>query len=655
MLPDAPHKRDHFAAAVVGDRLYAFGGRQSNHALGNNFGPSLLFGDVYDFTSGQWLPTDASMKIPTGRSGSMAMAWGKELIIAGGESDRQVPAHAEVQAYDTQTGRWRAWPDLQQGRHGSSLVIIDGYAYLASGCGKHGGEPELDSLERLKLPDGDSDHFPTVQLQEPAGADSSPRLHHPLTLSFTGPETGELAQVNPFTDYRLLVEFRSGEKRYWVRGFYAADGKAADTGASQGNIWQVRFTPDAEGLWHYRAYFSRGKNIAIEQDADAGQSLPVSPASGQFKVVASDKRIPDFRAPEAGFLTVENGYFRFRQSGRSWLKTGTNSPENLLAFTGFDDTYRLDNRARSGEAAPEKNIHRYEPHIQDWRPGDPTWAGGKGKGLIGAMNYLASEGVNAAYFLTLNLQGDGKDVWPYARPDTFDRFDVSKLEQWNRLFEHMQTKGILLHIVTQETENELLLDKGDTGLYRSLYYSELIARFGHNPALVWNLGEENGPVHWSPEGQSDRQRRDMAAYFARHDPYRHPVFLHTHSTAEEKDEILTPLLGNKHLAGLSLQVADRFSVHQQTRKWRSLSEQAGAPWAMTMDEIGQWHTGAVPDAYAGGHTSLRRHALWGHLLGGGAGVEWYFGAPLSRERFICGGLSKPAKPVGAEPLSAGVF
>ncbi|MEZ5397229.1 MAG: hypothetical protein R2724_31240 [Bryobacterales bacterium] len=35
-------------------------------------------------------------------------------------------------------------------------------------------------------------------------------------------------------------------------------------------------------------------------------------------------------------------------------------------------------------------IHHYEPHVQDWKPGDPTWQGGKGKGIIGALNYLAS-------------------------------------------------------------------------------------------------------------------------------------------------------------------------------------------------------------------------------------------------------------------------
>jgi len=49
--------------------------------------------------------------------------------------------------------------------------------------------------------------------------------------------------------------------------------------------------------------------------------------------------------------------------------------------------------------------------------------------------------------------GDGKDVWPYISPDDFSRFDVSKLAQWEVLFQHAQSKGILLHVVLQETEN----------------------------------------------------------------------------------------------------------------------------------------------------------------------------------------------------------
>ena len=50
------------------------------------------------------------------------------------------------------------------------------------------------------------------------------------------------------------------------------------------------------------------------------------------------------------------------------------------------------------------------------RAGDPTWKDGKGKGLIGAVNYLASKGVNSISFLPYNAGGDGDNVWPFVEP-----------------------------------------------------------------------------------------------------------------------------------------------------------------------------------------------------------------------------------------------
>jgi len=103
--------------------------------------------------------------------------------------------------------------------------------------------------------------------------DVTARQWHTITLDFIGPETSETAALNPFVNYRLLVEFSSGEKSYTVRGFYAADGKAAHTGANSGNIWQVRFTPDTVGEWTYRASLQKGENIAISRDWDAGEEI----------------------------------------------------------------------------------------------------------------------------------------------------------------------------------------------------------------------------------------------------------------------------------------------------------------------------------------------------------------------------------------------
>lgn len=45
-----------------------------------------------------------------------------------------------------------------------------------------------------------------------------------------------------------------------------------------------------------------------------------------------------------------------------------------------------------------------------------------------------------------------------------------------------------------------------------------------------------------------------------------------------------------------------------------------------MDEIGFWHTGVLPDAINPRHDTIRKEVLWGSLMAGVAGVEWYFGA-----------------------------
>ena len=107
----------------------------------------------------------------------------------------------------------------------------------------------------------------------------------------------------------------------------------------------------------------------------------------------------------------------------------------------------------------------------------------------------------------------------------------------------MQAKGIMLHVVLQETENETMLDNGDTGPMRQLYLNELIARFGHHPGLKWNLGEENGPANFTPVAQSDAQRRAMASFIKQADPYNHPILLHTHSHDPARSNVLDQILG----------------------------------------------------------------------------------------------------------------
>ncbi len=516
----------------------------------------------------------------------------------------------------TSPAKWENWNSL---KHASSFTIINDYTYTTSGVSNTGNGPELISAKRLKLlsktNNTNQNSVSTLPIY---------KQWHTITLPFKGPETSETDIDNPFLNYRLSVEFKHKKTKYIIRGFYAADGNAAETSADKGNIWKVKFTPDFKGEWSYSATLHHKDSIALEDNLEIGEAIKLSNSKGKFIVINSDKEAPDFRAN--GRLTTHKGFYKFQNSDKFWIKGGTNSPENLLGYQDFDATYRMQASNRDGEASTNKEIHKYTTHLKDWNIGDPNWKNGKGKSLIGGINYLASKGVNSSYFLTMNILGDGKDVWPYTSPKDFSRFDVSKLEQWDIVFEHMQTKGILLHMVLQETENETMLDNGDTGTLRQLYFRELIARFGHHLALNWNLGEENGPASWSPIGQNNQQRKAMAKFLKETDPYKHPVLLHTHAHDPLRSKILDSILGFQYLDGLSLQQDKRELAPGIVKEWRIKSKEKGQDWLITMDEIGMWHTAALPDNVDPHHNTLRQYALWGTLLSGGAGVEWYFGA-----------------------------
>lgn len=150
-LPDAPRARDHFQAAIIGDRIYAAGGRRTSAATKETFSLTEAAVDVFDLTTGAW--TTLESPLPTARAGTASIAIDLDLVVVGGESNRP-EAHAEVEALDTRTGIWRALPSLRQARHGSGLILHNGALFIASGSGARGGRPELTTMERLELTAG---------------------------------------------------------------------------------------------------------------------------------------------------------------------------------------------------------------------------------------------------------------------------------------------------------------------------------------------------------------------------------------------------------------------------------------------------------------------------------------------------------------------
>ncbi|MEM6772361.1 MAG: DUF5060 domain-containing protein, partial [Bacteroidota bacterium] len=200
----------------------------------------------------------------------------------------------------------------------------------------------------------------------------------------------------------------------------------------------------------------------------AGEPLGVHDGiRGKFTVAANDKTADHFRS-RGRLLFHGRKYPVWAETGEYFYKVGTDAPENLLSYADFDGTFHDD-------GVKDQLVKRWVAHVKDWQPGDPNWQGGKGKGLIGAINYLAGEGLNVFSFLTLNIAGDDRNVFPYVDYNNYERMDVSKLAQWEIVFSHGESLGMFLHFKTAEVENQGLLDGGELGPQRKLYYRELIA------------------------------------------------------------------------------------------------------------------------------------------------------------------------------------
>lgn len=425
---------------------------------------------------------------------------------------------------------------------------------------------------------------------------------HPVTVDFVGPQASETDnppwRPNPFLDYRLqLTLIGPSNQVYVVPGFFDGDGN----GGMSGNVWRAIFAPDEAGQWRYEASFRAGNKLAISLDPLAGLPADFDGAAGTFFVEELD-------GSESGFLKwgrleyVGDHYLKFRD-GPHWMKGGTNSPENLLGYAGFDNT--IDQGGLGGDI-----VHYFGKHADDWRPGDPNFVsettGYNGKGIIGALNYLSEQHVNSIYFLPMNLGGDGQETYPFvAAPNTvFNKthYDISKLRQWSIVLDHAQRKGIALQLVLAETEtpNELWLDDGLLGVERKLFYRELVARFGHLLAIKWNLSEENDyPV---------ASLHDFADYIQALDSSNHPIAVHNKI---DYPDIYADLLADERFSATS------FQYHMEdagalVEFWRQESAQAGRPWILDMDES---NGGFYPD-------KLRKEMLYDIYFSGG-NVEWF--------------------------------
>ncbi len=459
---------------------------------------------------------------------------------------------------------------------------------------------------------------------------------HKVTIEFDGPSTSETANPNPFTDYRLQVTFTNGNTSYNVPGFYAADGNADESSAASGNKWQVHFAPDRTGTWTYTASFRSGSNVALDLSSGAGNAAGfMDGATGSFSIAPTDKTGRDHRG-KGRLVYVGEHYLQHQETGDFFIKAGADAPENKLAYDDFDSVPNRGNRRKS-----------WQPHQQDYNAADAqsyTWKNGSGTELLGAINYLSNKGMNVFSFLTFSLHGDDENVFPHllrVPVSTYngfgdgqqwndgvhhDRMDISRLAQWENIFEYADRRGMFMHFKTMETENDNIMDGNSFGNERKLYYRELIARFGHHLALNWNLSEEIT--------LSTSVIQQTADYIRAIDPYDHLLVFHTFP--DQKDRYDAHYGPSSSVDGASVQTGDINNLSRNRNDLLDIIDNsliAGKKWVVGYDEPGTASIGIDNDPDAIKDT--RHKVVWNALMAGSCGVEFYYGYQTSCTDLNC--------------------
>jgi len=442
-------------------------------------------------------------------------------------------------------------------------------------------------------------------------------------------ETGELGAggallhedsaepFNPWLNWRLSATFHgpNGES-IKVPGFYSGSAE----GSGIGDVWKVRFAPEKPGLWRLVPRFEYASTPINVEPLGVPGERQIMLQQRVFRVDPADLSAPGFlcRGP---LRYVGKGYLAF-PDGSFWLKGGTNSPENFFGYAGFDGA-----EDTGGMPLGQTFLHEYEPHISDWNAGDPDWSTGNdpnaGRGIIGALNYLASRGVNSIYFLPNNLGGDAQDTFPFTHTsgDNFadTHWDASRMEQWNVVMEHAMRKGIFMQMVLAEQEFDSVhwLGYGLT-TERKLFFKNLVAMFGHNLAIKFTLCEENGA---DPGAQFTTDELQLFAdYLAMWDPYDHP--LSVHNRADDLTiytQILDGTVGQRWMTSTSLQLHDDYGTGvEAARDLAALND--GLQLVVDQDEQGDAFNGLSSN----NAVQRRKEVLYDVYFSGG-NIEWYLG------------------------------
>jgi uncharacterized protein YjdB len=146
VLQDAPRTRDHFSAAMIGNKIYVASGRRSGYTNGVfTFGPVIPEVDVFDFETNSWSTLPSAMNIPTPRAAAVVVNIGNKLLVAGGEVPNDPDGTVRSQALaiteilDPVRQTWSTGSNLNFRRHGTQGIVSGNGVWIAGGSPNRGG------------------------------------------------------------------------------------------------------------------------------------------------------------------------------------------------------------------------------------------------------------------------------------------------------------------------------------------------------------------------------------------------------------------------------------------------------------------------------------------------------------------------------------
>jgi N-acetylneuraminic acid mutarotase len=121
--PELPQPNNHGMAASVNGKIYLIGGQTTDDQQG-----ATAVDMVYELdpARGTWV---AKARMPTARSGGVAVALGGKIYVAGG----RVPRGNDFAVYDPAADQWEALPDLPSQRNHIAGAAINGRIHIVGG------------------------------------------------------------------------------------------------------------------------------------------------------------------------------------------------------------------------------------------------------------------------------------------------------------------------------------------------------------------------------------------------------------------------------------------------------------------------------------------------------------------------------------------